>query len=431
MRKSLAFSRTAALGFLAAISSWTMAAGDSPVLPQGARLAIIGDSITEQKLYTKYMEAYLLACAGRQDMRVFQYGWSGETAGGFVGRLANDLAGFQPTVATLCYGMNDGQYRPFVDDIGRGYEANMRRAVEGLGRVGARTVVVGSPGAVDTKYFVRSNFAPLSGADGYNNNLGKLRDIDRKIAADMGQVFADVHQPMIDAMAKAKAALGDDYDVCGRDGFHPGSNGHLIMAYAFLRALGCDGNLGEIVIDLNGPPTASGGHKVVGGGNGQAEIESSRYPFCFDPDPKSSRSTRSIVPFFPFNQELNRFTLKVRNLNGASAKVTWGDQSKEFTREQLEAGVNLAAEFPGTPFDGAFKKVLDAVAAKQNYETTVIKSMISNFRQFSYEAKNDAELAAAFSTLGKKLVERQQEFDATVKKTIVPIRHTLSVSTTP
>ena len=166
------------LAILAAAIVFTSSnAPSAELLPQGARLAIIGDSITEQKLYSKFMETYLLACAGRQDMKIFQFGWGGETAGGFAGRLENDLAPFQPAVATTCYGMNDGQYRPYAGEIGRSYEDNMRKVVAGLQKAGVKNVVLGSPGAVDTKYFVRPNFAPLSGADGYNKNLATLRDI--------------------------------------------------------------------------------------------------------------------------------------------------------------------------------------------------------------------------------------------------------------
>jgi lysophospholipase L1-like esterase len=398
------------------------------LLAPGARVAVIGDSITEQKLYSKYIEAYLVACSGVPDLKVFQFGWGGETASGFAMRLENDLAVFKPTVATTCYGMNDGQYRPYVADIGKNYEANMRKVVTGLRKAGVQKIVVGSPGAVDTKYFVRTNFAPLSGADGYNQNLGSLRDIDRKIASEMGTSFADVHQPMLDAMAKAKAALGENYDVCGKDGFHPGPNGHLIMAYAFLRALGCNGNIGEIVVDMNGAATANGGHKVLGGGKGSAEIESARYPFCFEGDEKSSSGTRSIAPFFQFNQELNRFTLKVKNLGAAKAKVAWGGESKEFTREQLESGINLAAEFSRTPFDAQFRKVVQAVGAKQNFETTMIKSMVTGFRLFNAEAKEDAELAGAFAKVGERLTTRQQQLDAEMRKAIEPVKHTVTVT---
>lgn len=398
------------------------------LLPQGARLAIVGDSITEQKLYSKYMEAYLLACVGRTDMKVFQFGWSGERADGFAARAANDLGVFKPTVVTTCYGMNDGQYRPYADDIGRAYEANTRKYVEILKGMGVQHIVVGSPGAVDTRYFVRQNFAPLSGADGYNQNLGRLRDIDKRLAGELGVAFADVHQPMLDAMAKAKAALGNDYDVCGRDGFHPGPNGHLIMAYAFLRALGCDGQVADLTVDMQGAPAASTGHKVVGGGRDKVEFESTRYPFCFDPDSRASSSTRSITPFFPFNEELNRFVLKVRNLNAPRARVSWGANSLEFSREQLEAGVNLAAVFPGTPFDEAFRKVLDAVGQKQQFETVMIKEMVTKFRLFGREASADPALAAAFREVAARLMARQEALDGAVRQALQPVRHTVSVT---
>ena len=404
----------------------TLTAAD--LLPQGARLAIIGDSITEQKLYTKYMEAYLLACAGRQDMTVFQFGWGGETASGFANRAVNDLGPFKPTVATTCCGMNDGQYRPFVDEIGNNYENNMGKVAAALQAAGVKDIVLGSPGAVDTKYFARDNFAPLSGADGYNLNLGKLRDIDRKLAAELGLGFADVHQAMIDAMKKAKAGLGDDYDVCGRDGFHPNPDGHLVMAYAFLRALGCDGQIAQITVDMKGAPAVSAGHKVAGGTGGQVEIESRRYPFCFDPDPKSSGSTRSITPYFPFNDELNRFTLKVKNLDAAKANVTWGGETKAFTREQLAGGVNLVAEFSRTPFDENFRRIIEAVAAKQQFETMMIKTMVTNFRSFAGEAKSDPELRSAFRNLGERLMVRQAELDAMVRKAIAPVKYTITVT---
>jgi lysophospholipase L1-like esterase len=404
---------------------------NSSQLSAAARVAVIGDSITEQKLYSKYIEAYLLACTGRQDIKVFQYGWGGETAGGFAGRLQNDLAGFKPTVATLCYGMNDGQYRPYADDIGQNYEANMRKVITGLREIGVQKIIVGSPGAVDSKYFVNQRFAPLSGAEGYNQSLGKLRDIDRRLAAETGQIFADVHQPLMDAMAKAKAALGDDFDVCGRDGVHPGPDGQLVMAYAFLRAMGFDGNISAVVVDLNGSATVSAGHKVLRDTKGDLELESLRYPFCFDSDPRSASSTRSILPFVPFNQELNRFTLQVRNLNAAQAKVTWGTESKVFSREQLATGINLAAEFDRTPFDAQFHKLLEAIAAKQAFETTAIKGMITQFRPFKQLAQTDSALASAFSQVTERLDARQQQLDLAARQTIVPVKYVIQVTPAP
>ena len=391
------------------------------LLPPNARVAIIGDSITEQKLYSKFIEAYLLACAGRHDIKCFQFGWSGETAGGFVNRAENDLSVFSPTVATTCYGMNDGSYVPFNPAIGAAYEKNMRNSVAKMRAAGVQQLVLGSPGAVDTKYFVRpGGTTPAQ----YNDNLAHLRDIDRKLAAEFQTAFANVHDEMIDAMAKAKASLGDDYDVCGRDGVHPGANGQLLMAAAFLKGLGLDGNIGDITVDMKGAATASEGHQATGA-NGTAEVTSTKWPFCFEGDAKAG--TRSILPFCDFNEKLNRLTLRVKSLDAPKAKVTWGTESKEFTREQLTAGINLAAEFNKTPFDADFSKFIGAVGAKQAYETPMIKSMITNFRNFAADVKEDAEFANALETLKKKMLSKQEKLDAEQRKLLVPVKHTIKV----
>jgi len=70
------------------------------VLKAGDRLAICGDSITEQKMYSRMMEDYLTVCAPDLKVTVRQYGWSGERAPGFLARMTNDCLLFKPTVAT-------------------------------------------------------------------------------------------------------------------------------------------------------------------------------------------------------------------------------------------------------------------------------------------------------------------------------------------
>ncbi len=391
-------------------------------LPANARVAIIGDSITEQKLYSKFIEAYLLACLGRKDIACFQFGWGGETAAAFAARLENDLSAFHPTVATTCYGMNDGHYVPYADAIGNDYEKWMRVVLTGLKKEGVSNTVAGTPGAVDTKYFNKGSTT----ADQYNDNLAHLGAIDRKLADEFHTAFADVHGEMISTMTKAKAALGPDYDVCGRDGVHPQPDGHLLMAAAFLKGLGCDGNIGEITVDMKGSSSASTGHHATGS-NGVAEIESTTWPFCFDGDGKSSGGTRSILPFCKFLDELDRLTLRVKNLDAAKAKVTWGTETKEFSKEQLAKGINLMAEFDKTPFDQPFFTFMNAVRLKQEYETPMIKNMISGFRSFATDAKSDPEFSSALDTLKNKMIAKQQKLDAAERTLLVPVKHSIKV----
>src|SRR4051812_11218715 len=52
-------------------------------LKAGDYVAIIGDSITEQKQYSVFIEDYLTMCRPAADLRATQFGWGGETAPGF------------------------------------------------------------------------------------------------------------------------------------------------------------------------------------------------------------------------------------------------------------------------------------------------------------------------------------------------------------
>ena len=412
----------------------TTAGAEQPPFLSSARVAVIGDSITEQRLYSKYIECWLLACSGIPDVQVMQFGWSGERADGFAWRALNDLAVFHPTVATLCYGMNDGGYQPWKPEIGETYDANMRKVCARLDEAGVKTVVVGSPGAVDTNFFRPGQMMGEQPAHvAYNDTLAHLRDIDKHLAAEKNHRFADVHAAMIDAMRKANDARGPKYDVCGGDGFHPGPNGQLLMAYAFLKGLDVDGGIAEIAVDAKAVAAAraTAGQTVAPGGTAAdgritLDVTSRRWPFCFEGDGTSSSSTRSILPFVPFNDDLNRYVLKVSNLGSTRVRVTWGTETKDFTREQLEKGINLAAEFLRTPFDEPFAALSAAVADKQSYETMMIKQLVTDFQKIP-GLDTDAEAQAAVKVLNDRLMRRWTQLEAKVRERLVPVKHSITI----
>src|SRR5688572_22211838 len=76
------------------------AAAATAGLKDGDYVGIIGDSITEQRQYSLFIEEYLLMCKPKADLRASQFGWGGETAPGFAARMANDVLPFGPAVAT-------------------------------------------------------------------------------------------------------------------------------------------------------------------------------------------------------------------------------------------------------------------------------------------------------------------------------------------
>jgi hypothetical protein len=175
------------------------------------------------------------------------------------------------------------------------------------------------------------------------------------------------------------------------------------------------------------------GHALISANDGEFTIKSSRYPFCAcvpvgqgapsypiceKDDPAKDNSIHSAMTLVPFNQDLNRLTLKTTGVkSGRRYKVTWGSESKTFTADQLKHGINLPAEFPCNPFCEAFAKVDAAVAAKQAFETRQIKQ---DFR--SAEAKTDMQGVA------DRTEKERESLAAAIKAAFVPVTHTIKIA---
>jgi len=399
------------------------------VLKRGDRLAICGDSITEQKKYSRIMEDYLTMCVPELEVTVRQYGWSGERAPGFLARMTNDCLRFKPTVATTCYGMNDHEYRPYEDRIGQTYRDSSTAIVEAF-KANRVRVIEGSPGCVGKIPFWVKNATGT--VDDLNLNLCTLRNIGIEIAQKEKVGFADVFWAMLTAGVEAQKQYGTNYAIAGKDGVHPAWAGHTVMACAFLKAMGLNGDIGVFTVDLKrGKMKATKGHRVLSAKDGEFTISSSRYPFCAcvesgepndslpvcaQDDLSSDNSIRSAMTLIPFNQELNHLILIAKNGTAANYQVAWGAQTKSFSAEQLARGVNLPAEFPSNPFSAAFAKVDTTVAAKQAYETKQIKEA---FR--SPEAKSDMEGVAA------RTEQERQPLAQAIKAAFVPVTHTIRI----
>ena len=258
------------------------------LLQEGDRLAICGDSITEQKMYSRIIETYLTVCVPQLKVTVRQYGWSGEKTDGFLRRMDQDCLTFQPTIATLAYGMNDSRYRPFDVTNGRWYEDHYhgdRAAVQGSTTSAS---IVGSPGcAGKIAGWVNSRAGTLDATQSPLLRAARHRDWcrrERKASISpisSGRCFRPRYLLQVNITPRPR----QPYEVTGNDGIHPGWAGQVIMAWAFLRAMGLDGDIGTITVDFDAnTATASPGHSVSSFVDGKLTIVSSRYPFCAEGD---------------------------------------------------------------------------------------------------------------------------------------------------
>jgi len=399
------------------------------LLHVGDRLAICGDSITEQRMYSRLIEDYLTACLPELKVTVRQFGWSGERASGFLSRMTNDCLRFKPTIATTCYGMNDHEYRPYENRIGVTYCENSLAIIEAFRSHGAR-VVLGSPGCVGK---MPSWVKTASGTvDDLNLSLCTLRNLDIEMAAREGVTFADVFWPMVTGGAAARRQFSPEFAIAGRDGVHPGWAGQAVMAYAYLKAMGIPGEIGLLKADLkSGGMEVSAGHQLVSAQNGVFVVRSQRYPFCAcvppggadngypvcgKADPGAGESIQAAMALVPFNHDLNRFTLVARHASAAYYRVTWGGAEKVLTGRALTVGVNLAELFPLNPFSAAFAGVDAAVAAKQAFETHQIKDVFHGG-----EGKAGMEAAVA------RTEKEREPLARAVAGAVVPVTHELRI----
>ncbi len=385
-------------------------------LRKGDRLAICGDSITEQKMYSVIIETYLTACTPELEITARQYGWSGEQASGFLNRMKSDVLRFNPTIATTCYGMNDFRYVPYDEAIAAEYRKNLIDISKQFRDAECR-VIIGSSGIIDSvPHWVKS---ARGNQQDLNLSLSKFRNIALNVATTEKAGFADIYQPMLLVDFQAKKDIGPEFKIAGKDGVHPGWAGQVIMARAFLKAMGLDGNLGEISWDATSDKSsASGGHEIISSAGGKLKIRSTKLPFSVgEGDAKNDNSIRAGLALVPFDQELNRFTLRVSSPKAKAYKVTWGSESKQYTAEQLVAGVPLATDFIKHPLLPAFQNVWKAVLEKQSYETKQIKSIVHG-----KQGKDNPDAAfAETEPIRAPLAEK-------VKSSLQPVEHEIVIT---
>jgi len=387
-------------------------------LHEGDLVAICGDSITQQKIYSLFIECYLLMCQPAPRLSTVQCGWNGETTWKFLSRVENDVLPFKPTVVTICYGMNDARANIPAQRREAQYSESLKRIIALFQKNGVRDLVIASPGVVDTFTHTKSDPLPI------NLSLAAISRIASSVATEKNLAFADINPLMLDAMTRTKARFGPKYHLAGTDGVHPAANGHLLMAYVILKALGCEGAIGTISVDLAAQTaTSSEGHKILSMKDGVIEIESSRYPFCFFGQPTDPNATSGIIEFIPFNQDLNRFRLVVKNAKAGGMRISWGKNTKAFSAAALSEGINLAAEFPtDNPFAAPFASVQSLIAEKQAFETLagkeLLHSLLSWNKALPQEKPTTARLVAG-------VLQKWQELRDRASAGVSPVIHTL------
>ena len=316
---------------VALLSSLLFAAAVSPASPVpvqiGDRETIVfyGDSITEQNLYTAYLETFLLSRFPKKDLAFFNLGWSGDTASGGNKRFARDVLPVRPSLVFVNFGMNDGGYKAYDDATFRNYLSAQGALADTVRAAGAREVLFTTSPVDDV----------LRKDEGvYNETLSRMALGLGQLSAERGLPLIDLLHPMLEVQRHAKEK--DPAFTMIPDTVHPDAVGHLVMAYAALRRIDAPRVVAEIAVDGE---TVSG-HGATVGKDGGVEFDLT-LPFLPFYVPKEARRALDLVPF---EEELNRFRLRVKAGPGGGPLVLSvdGKTAGVFARDELERGVDLA-----------------------------------------------------------------------------------------
>src|SRR5439155_17070378 len=132
-----------------------------------------------------------------------------------------------------------------------------------------------------------------------------------------------------------------------------------------------------------------------------------------------------IIEFFPFNEDLNRLQLIVKNPGADKLKITWGAVSKDYSATDLAKGVNLAADFASSnPFTEPFKKVEDAIRAQQNYETPLIKDMLARWPAYLQMVPEQKE---SLDKIAQAAIDKEKALNDASVAAVAPVKHTIKI----
>lgn len=212
-----------------------------PLFKKGETVVIYGDSITEQQLYSRYVQQYFQCRYPEMKLRFMNAGWGGDTAAGALGRLERDVLILKPSVVTLFFGMNDGGYTNLNQEIVSKYRTNMENLIKTLLAKKIR-VIVFTPSCVD--YDQSEGLKNVQ----YNQMLEALGTTAIELAKQYNCAYYDVFHPMLKVQEQQKAK--DPKFTMIPDSVHPNPTGHLVMAYYMLQGLGAEPMLPIGSIDL-------------------------------------------------------------------------------------------------------------------------------------------------------------------------------------
>ena len=304
-----------------------------------------GDSITEQRYYTGWVEVYAATRFPRMPIQFFSVGVGGDRVTGGGGgpideRLARDLFPLKPTVVTILLGMNDGGYGPVKPEVDAKYTAGYEHILDSIQQTlpGTRVTLLGSSAYDDVT-------RPVTFSGGYNATLTHFSALDSQLAQKHGDTFIDLNPSFVDSLKRGLAIDPLATELLIPDRIHPEPMAHWFMAAAILKGWNAPSIVASTTIDAEKRTVLSairshvGDLAVTGSTVSWTELDEA-LPLPLD---DKNAANHFLLQIGDVQRDLNRQPLIVQGLKAGNYHLTIdGAPVGNFSDVEFARGVNLA-----------------------------------------------------------------------------------------
>ncbi len=327
----------------------------------GDRIAFVGNSITDGGHYHSYIWLYYMTHFPNMQITCFNAGIGGDVIQQIYNRFDADVLAKNPTVVTLTWGMNDTGYFDWYNKKGQEnitrnldtsykYYALVEQKLKALPNV--RKIFIGGSPYDFTSKFTKNNLFP-----GKAEALGKVVDYQEAAAKKNGWGFVDFYHPML-AINHREQAKDTTFSLTPNDRIHPDNNGHMVMAYQFLKDQGLANHaVADISLNTANKKVIKEANCHVSNFNIYTDSLSFNYlanslPYPLDTISRgwgNHKSQADALSLIPWTKEFNQEILAVNGLQKANYNVYIdGEKIGNWPSEQLAKGINMA-EISTTP----------------------------------------------------------------------------------
>jgi len=334
----------------------------------GDRVAFVGNSITDGGHYHSYIWLYYMLHFPSERITCFNAGIGGDQVSQIYNRFDDDVLDKKPNIITLTWGMNDTHYfewrRPdataymarLLDTTYMVY-AKLEKKLQSLTDV--KKILIGTSPYDETTKSNMQNLFP-----GKSSELSGIVDYQKQSAKKNGWGFIDFYHPMLE-INQREQVKDSMFSLTPNDRIHPDNDGHMVMAYLFLKAQGLTGQpVADVAVDaasgkLNEHVNCVVDNLKTTGTSLSFDYLAHSLPYPLDTVARgwgNKKAQADALKYVPFDKEFNQEILSVKNLKPGNYILKIDDQLiGTWPAEAFASGINLAEQYKTPQYQQALQ----------------------------------------------------------------------------